>query len=60
MKKWLQRRLKNSSSIVRSRERSKKTIGQTVKRVLEINSPSLDQIHDNILWCQLIHVDNLI
>lgn len=48
------------SSIVRSRGRSKKTICQTIKRVLEINSPSLDQIHDKILWHQLIHVDELI
>jgi len=45
------------SSIVRSRGRSKKTIGQTIKRLLEIYSLSLDQIHDKILWRQLIHVD---
>jgi len=45
------------SSIVRSRERSKKTIGQTIKRLLEIYSLYLDQIHDTILWRQLIHVD---
>jgi hypothetical protein len=39
------------SSIVRSRGRSKN------KRLLEIYSLSLDQIHDTILWRQLIHVD---
>ncbi len=39
----------DDSPIVRGRGRLRKTIGQVVKRDLEINDLSMEQIHDRVL-----------
>lgn len=41
------------------RERPRKTIGQTIKKVLDLNGLYLSMIYDRILWCHLILVVNL-
>lgn len=42
--------------LVRGGGRSRKTVGQSIKRDLEVNGLSLDLINDRTLWCWLTHV----
>lgn len=37
--------------LVRGGGRSRKTVGQSIKRDLEVNGLSLDLINDRTLWC---------
>lgn len=48
----------DDSSIVRDRGRRRKTIGQIIKRDLDLNSLSSYMIHDRTLWSCLIDVAN--
>ena len=44
------------SLVTRGRGRPRKTIGETVKRDLNVNDLSINMIYDRALWSHLIYV----
>ena len=46
------------SPIIRARRRPRKTIGETIKRDLNVNGLNINMIYDRALWRRLIHVAN--
>ena len=44
------------SLIVRGKGRANKTIGETIRRDLDVNGLNINMIYDRTLWCCLIHV----
>ena len=46
----------DGSSIARGNGRSRKTIGETIKRDIGVNGLNVNMICDRTLWQRLIHV----
>ena len=49
---------KGPNPITRGRGRPRKTIGETIKRDLNVNSLNINMIYDTVLWHHLIYVAN--
>ena len=44
------------SNVTRGRGKPRKTIGETVKRDLHVDSLTINTIYDRVLWYRLIYV----